>query len=102
MKNNPYLKATLAELYIIIIVLFIQHILPKGPDNTILAPIAMLSLFVLSAVVMGYLFLSQPILLYLDGNRKAAALFFSKTIVTFAIITIIAFCLLAIILTIDK
>jgi hypothetical protein len=102
MNKYPYFNAVLAELYIIIIVLFIQHVLPKGPDNTILAPIAMLSLFVLSVVAMGYFFLSRPILLYLNGDRKEAVLFFSKTVVTFAIITAIAFCSLAILLTINR
>jgi hypothetical protein len=102
MNKNSYLNAAWAEIYIIAIVILIQHVLPKGPDDNVLAPIAMLSLLVLSAAIMGYLFLSKPIQLYLDGDKKQAIAFFSKTLVAFAVITAIVFILLSIFLSMNK
>ena len=59
--KNPYLNSICAELYIIIVVL-IMHLIskPNTPDN-FFDPVAGISLFVLSAAVMGYLFLGQPL-----------------------------------------
>ena len=58
-------NALLAEVYIIAIVLLIHYgLMSVESEDTILAPIAMLSLLTLSAAVMGYLFLFQPIQLY--------------------------------------
>ncbi len=61
---------------------------PNTPD-TIFAPILALSMFVLSAAVMGYLFLGKPIQLYFEGNKQAAVNFFLKTLSGFAVITLI-------------
>lgn len=44
-------------------------------DETILIPIAVLSLFTLSAAIIGYLFLFQPAQMYLDGKKKEAMKF---------------------------
>jgi len=41
---------------------------------------AMLSLFTLSAAVMGYLFAAEPIMMYLDGKKKEAVNFFFTTV----------------------
>lgn len=97
MTKNPFINSLAAALYIAIIasVMFYgKNIIPPGPD-TIFAPIAILSLFVLSAAVMGYIFLSQPIQMYLDGSKKPALKLFGQTLVSFAVITVIAFVLLA-------
>jgi len=59
--------------------------LPK--EDTILAPIAMISLFTLSAGVMGYIFGLQPIQLYLDGKKKEAVQLFLKTLMVFGLLT---------------
>ena len=67
--------------------------MPTGED-TILAPIAMLSLFVLSTAVMGFLFISQPLQMYLDGDKKSALKLFLQTMLVFAIIVLIIFVLL--------
>ncbi len=64
------------------------------PNNSIIVPIAVLSLFSLSAAVMGYLFLYQPILLFLDGHKKNAINLFLQTVAVFAGITILVFALL--------
>ena len=88
MPKNPYIHAVLASLYIVVIVLAInfgtQYAPPK--DN-LLMPMAMLSLFVLSASVMGYLFVFEPAQMYLNGKKQEAISFFVKTVSTFAAIT---------------
>ena len=90
MTKNPLLNAASAVLYIIVvsIVLFYGSEFVE-PEDSIFAPIAMLSLFTLSATVMGYIFFFQPIQLYLDGKKKEAANLFLKTIASFGVITII-------------
>ncbi|OGG59729.1 hypothetical protein A2765_04030 [Candidatus Kaiserbacteria bacterium RIFCSPHIGHO2_01_FULL_56_24] len=93
MIKNPYANAVLAALYIVAIVLFINYgtqFAREKPD-TILIPMAMLSLFVLSAALMGLLFLLQPVLMYLDGKKKDAVSFFLTTLGTFAGITVVVF-----------
>ena len=63
------------------------------PD-TILAPITMLSLFVLSAAVMGILFVYEPLRLFLENQKQQALSFFLKTIGTFACFIVILVALL--------
>jgi hypothetical protein len=89
--KNPYLNALLALGYIGALVLGINYggQLARETPDTLLIPIAMLSLFVLSASVMGYLFLMQPALLFFDGKKQEAVSFFFKTIVTFAATTLL-------------
>ena len=58
---------------------------PK-PD-TFLAPVAGISLFTLSAAVMGYIFCYQPIQLYFSDKKKEAVDLFLKTIMAFGVIT---------------
>jgi hypothetical protein len=61
---------------------------PDTPD-TFFAPIAALSLFVLSVAVMGYFFFGEPLQLFLDGEKKRAVAFFMQTVISFAAITAI-------------
>ncbi len=89
--KNPYINSIFAEIYIIIVVLILHNIgKPNTPDN-FFDPVAGISLFVLSAAIMGYIFLGQPLQLYLDGEKKKAVSFFMKTVMSFALITMIAF-----------
>jgi hypothetical protein len=87
--KSPIWNALLAALYIICLVSAIFYGGPMlgGQEETILIPITMLSLFVLSASIMGFLFLSQPLQLYFDGAKREAVRFFLKTALTFAAIT---------------
>ena len=85
MNKNPFLNAVLAVLYIVLLVSVMFSINPDGREDTILMPIAMLGLFVLSAAVMGYLFVYRPLELHLDNQRKEAMAFFFKTVGTFAV-----------------
>ena len=58
----------------------------SAPDG-LMAPVAFLSLFVLSAGMMVYFFLYQPVQLFFDGKPQEAAKLFSSTLAAFAIIT---------------
>lgn len=95
MIHKPFVHALLATGYISLVVLC-MHYAPKmlGESDSILVPVAMLSLFVLSAAIMGYLFLLQPAQLYLDGRKQEAVSFFLKTVGFFAGITVFVFILL--------
>jgi len=95
MSHNPLLRALVAELYIVAVVL-VMYYAPKfvEPVETMLAPIAFLSLFVLSAAVMGYIFCYEPIRLYLEGEKDKAARLFLTTVGFFAGVTVIVFSLL--------
>lgn len=95
MTKNPIVNGLGALAYIVTITLIIYFgtkNLPK--EDTILAPIAMISLFTLSAAVMGYIFGLQPIQLYLDGKKKEAVQLFLKTMMVFGLLTSIILLLL--------
>lgn len=87
--KNPYLNSIYAEVYIVLVV-WLMHTLgkPNTPD-TFFDPIAALSVFVLSAAVMGYLFLGEPLQLYFDGQKKQSVAFFFRTVLSFAAITVV-------------
>ena len=58
-------------------------------DNTFWIPVAFLTTFVLSAAITGSLVLGRPILLYLDGKKKEALVFFGYTLAWLAAILIL-------------
>lgn len=89
MTRNPYINALVAGLYIVGIVLLITYgpALVRDKPDTILAPMAMLSLLVLSAAFMGYVFFFQPVLMFMDGQKREAIELFTKTLISFAGIT---------------
>jgi hypothetical protein len=93
MTKNPYLNALFAALYIAAVASFLFYGTRQfeGVEETILIPIAMLSLFVLSALFMGLCFLYQPVQMFLDGQKKEAASLVMTSAVTFAGITLLAF-----------
>lgn len=84
--KKPFLHALGAALYIVVIVLVIQLFgsVLKDQKDTIIIPMTMLSLFVLSAAVMGYLFLSEPLYLLTENRKQEAIVFFTKTVGFFA------------------
>ncbi|MDO8522112.1 MAG: hypothetical protein Q7S08_02385 [bacterium] len=90
MNKNPVWNAITAAVYIIAIASAL-YFGPKftGRVDNVLVPITMLSLLVLSASIMGYLFLSRPFQLYLDGDNQGAVGVFTKTVAYFASITLI-------------
>ncbi|MDP3725965.1 MAG: hypothetical protein Q8R36_02080 [bacterium] len=90
MSKNPFLNALAASLYIT----FIASVLYYGPKITphvdaVIVPIVILSLFVLSAAIMGYLFLYEPAQLFLEGEKKKATQLFLQTVGVFALITLL-------------
>lgn len=95
MTNKPLVNAFLATLYIVSIASFMFFGLARShPDDTVFAPIAFLSLFTLSAAVMGYIFLYQPILLLVEGQKKKAASLFLQTVGYFGAITFLVLILI--------
>lgn len=89
MTKNPFLNSLSATAYIILVALVMQwgsNQVGDEPD-TFLAPVAFISVFTLSAAVMGYLFFYNPVMMYLDGKKKAAVTLFLKTLGTFAVTT---------------
>jgi len=93
MSKNPFLNAIAASLYIGLVALVldvVSHFAGQKPD-TILAPIAFISLFTLSAGVMAYLFLSEPVQMFLAGEKKKAVALFVQTLGVFAGITVALF-----------
>ena len=82
--KKPFLYALAAALYIVIIVFVINALTSILTGKTLFIPIAMLGLFVLSAAIMGFLFLSEPLYLYMENRKKEAAAFFMKTVGIFA------------------
>lgn len=96
MNKKPILNALGASGYIVLVVSLINFLsqTQKNKPDTFLAPILFLSLLTLSVTVMGYLFFYEPILLFLDGKKKRAVNFFLRTVVSFAIITVLILVLL--------
>jgi hypothetical protein len=96
MSKNPLINALGASSYILLVVTLINFVsqTQKNQPDTIFAPIAFLSLLTLSAAVMSFLFFYQPLLLFIDGKKKAAVDLFLKTIAIFASFTALAWTLL--------
>ena len=91
MSTNPFVNALSASLYIALVSSG-MFFAPKetGPD-TVLIPIAMISLLTLSVAVMAYLFFYQPIRLFLEGEKQRAVNLLMQTIGIFAVITALLF-----------
>jgi hypothetical protein len=88
MSRNPFLNALAAAVYVAAVA-WLLYYAPRlaGPVDNVLAPIALLSLFVLSAAVRGLVFLDQPVVLYVEGDKAGAARLFLRTVAAFAGIT---------------
>lgn len=95
MMKNPILNAAAASAYIITIGLVMDFGTRNAPKGySVIAPIAVISLFTLSAAVMGYLFCFTPLQLYFDGKKKYAVRLFLQTVAAFGIFTALALGLL--------
>lgn len=91
MIKNPFVNAFLATAYIWLVVSVLTYFegnTQEGTGEFFMVPIAFLSLFVLSAATMGFLFLYQPLTLWLDGKRAEALHFFLTMLATFGAITL--------------
>ncbi len=89
MTRNPLINAFAALVYIVAVASFLFYgtRLSGLPDNSVIIPIAMLSLFTLSVAMMGYIFFYYPLRLYLDGDKQVATNLFLHTLGIFATVT---------------
>lgn len=95
MTKNPLINSLSALAYIVLIAWIMSYgskIMPH--TNSFLAPVAVISLFTLSAAVMGFVFCYEPGQLYFEGKKKQAVDLFLKTVVIFGGMTIFALILL--------
>lgn len=94
MSKNPIINSLGALGYISLVATIMTYIEGNPPHSkSIIGPIAFISMLTLSAAVMGYIFLSNPVQLYLDGKKKEAVKLFVQTLLSFAVITAIIFTL---------
>ncbi len=92
MSQNPLLNAVAALAYILGVasLMFVASIyLPEQQGFPILGMTLFLSLFVFSAAAMGFIFLSKPMTMYLDGQKKEGVKLFLETLGAFAGLTLI-------------
>jgi len=92
--KKPFLHALAAALYIVIVVLSIDTVTSILQKETIIIPMVMLGLFVLSAAVMGFLFLSEPLQLLIEKRKQEAMAFFAKVVGIFACFVVVFIILL--------
>lgn len=86
MNQPPLVHALVAGAYILGIVQIINALGSfEKIEDTMLAPMLMLSLLVLSVAVMAFLFGYRPLTLYLDGKKRESVSFFLRTIGYFAV-----------------
>jgi len=84
--------------YILLVVLFFNYAeryFGSKPDPKFLAPLALLLLFCLSALVSGILILGQPIWLYLEGKKKEALKLLGFTVAAMAAAFVIVLMVMA-------
>ncbi len=89
-KFSPLINALAALAYIGLVVSFLRYIetIRHDTPDTILDGLGFLSLFTFSAVVMGFLFFSQPLLLLFEHKQAEAVTYFVKTLAYFGAITV--------------
>jgi hypothetical protein len=87
MSKNPLINACAAVAYIALVASVLFYVPPFiNVQESVLIPIAVLSLFVFSAACMGYIFLYQPLQLFLEGHKKESVDLFLKTLGFFALV----------------
>ncbi len=95
MKNIKTIKAALLNAVGVVmytaLIGWVMFNIPKisGPMETFWGPVALLLIFVVSATIVGSLVLGKPILLYLDGEKKAALKLLLYTVIFLALIAAI-------------
>jgi len=89
MNKHPFLNALSATAYISFVASMLFYAPAMNlPEKSVIIPIVMLSLFVLSASMMCYFFLFQPTRLLIEGKQKEATKFFLSTVGIFALTTL--------------
>jgi len=88
MTKNPFVNALAATAYITLIASALSYVPNTDiPEKSVMIPIVMLSLLVLSAALMGYFFFYQPVRLLIENKQKEATKLFLLTVLIFACIT---------------
>ncbi|MBI2448159.1 hypothetical protein HYV44_01180 [Candidatus Microgenomates bacterium] len=90
---QSFLNALLAVVYISLVALLMSNgeaLFGQGDDMTMVGPMMILLILVLSASIMGSLFFAKPVMLYLDGKKKEAVRMLSFTIGWTFIFTVLA------------
>lgn len=90
--KQALVNSILTTSYIIIVaslMIFLGNIMPK--EDSALAPVSFLMLFVFSAGLTASLVFGKPIMLYLDKKKKEALKLLKYTLFFLFIITILAF-----------
>lgn len=89
MKWNPFINGLAAFAYIGLVALCMQSIqsLRHDTSDTLVDGVGFISLFVLSAAVMTFLFFYQPVLLLTENKKTEAVSYFLKTLGIFGAIT---------------
>lgn len=92
MTRSPFINAGAALAYIALVATVMFNV-PKVEDKVegLIGPIAFLSLFTLSAAVMAYLFLLEPVKLIIEGKQGEGTKLFLSTLLIFAGITTLIF-----------
>jgi hypothetical protein len=90
MSKNPIINGLAASGYIVLLVLLMNYgSKMAAPNDSIITPMAMISVFTLSAAIMAYIFCVQPIQLYIDGKKKQAVKLFLQTVGVFGVMTLL-------------
>ena len=89
MTKNPFANAVAAAMYIGLVGSVMFYGLSRTSEPGVIILIAIISLFTLSAAVMGFLFVYSPLLLYLDGATTKAVKLFLQTVAVFAGINVV-------------
>jgi hypothetical protein len=88
MTKNPVINAFAAAAYIGGIVSLLSLFVDSKVEQTIplLIPMVMISLFTLSAAVMGLIFFYEPFRMYFADEKEAAIKLVVQTVLTFAVL----------------
>jgi hypothetical protein len=96
--KQAFLLALGEGIYISLVALLmtgIEKMFGDKPDPVIIAPIAFLLLFVISAAISGALIFGKPLMLYLDGKKKEALQLFGSILLWLVLFLVIAFLIVA-------
>lgn len=91
--------ATFAALYVVVVATVMrnaQRLFGGDKPDTVLAPIGILLLLVVSAATMGLLIFGKPVMLYIDGRKREAVTMVSWTVGVLAAYTVLLFLFLAV------
>ena len=91
MTKNPILNALAAAAYIGGLVGLMSLFVDSKVEETVplLIPMLLISIFTLSAAVMGSIFFYQPFRMYFDGKKEEAVKLVAHTIATFAVLVVV-------------